>query len=112
MAALQLEELRDCHSIRELREQMENLPRSLYDTYDRILSNLSDKHQEKAGMFLQWLAFCALPPQQEELAEVACIDFMANPLPRFCPDLRYNPESVLIMCSSLVVVFFSGNVGP
>ena len=108
MAALQLEELRDCHSIRELREQMENLPRSLYDTYDKILSKLSNKHRETAGTFLRWLAFCAHPPQLQELAEVICVDFTADPRPRFCPDMRYSPESVLTICSSLIVISVEG----
>ena len=109
MAALQLEELRDCHSPRELAEQLSNLPRTLYETYDRILSKISEKHRKPALMFFQWLAFCACPPRLEELAEVICIDFEAVPHPQFCPDLRYNPESVLTICIGLIVTSPEGN---
>ena len=69
----------------------------------------SNKHRETALKFLQWLAFCARPPCIEGLAEVICVDFEADSRPCFCPDLRYDPESVLMICSSLIIMTSASN---
>lgn len=60
--------------------------------------------------FLRWLSFSARPLKLDELAEVAGVDFESKPFPRFYPDLRYNPDIILIVCSSLVVTSSDGGL--
>ncbi|ETW83638.1 hypothetical protein HETIRDRAFT_471894 [Heterobasidion irregulare TC 32-1] len=111
LAALQLEELRNCHSIRELETQLGNLPRNLDDTYNRILSKLDEAPLRTAWKLLQWLAFSARLLRLKELAEVVGVDLETKPYPKFRADSRYSdPQSVLIICANLISVSVEGNV--
>ncbi|ETW83636.1 hypothetical protein HETIRDRAFT_471885 [Heterobasidion irregulare TC 32-1] len=110
LAALQLEELRSCHDIDELKLRLGQLPRKLYETYDHILSKLDPVHRQTALRVLQWLALSARPPRLIELPEYVAVDFEAKPYPRSCEDMRYNLEDILVICSNLIIVTVEGNV--
>ena len=87
------------------------LPRTLNDTYARILSNIDEDYQQYALHILQWLAFSARPMHLKEICEVVAIDVNENP--QFDPQRRLrDPQDVVEICSSLITVTHrsSGNI--
>ena len=110
LAALQLEGLRSCRNIDELKLRLGQLPPKLYETYDRILSKLDPAIRQTVLTVLQWLAFSARPPRLNELSEVVAVDFETKPYPRFCDDMRYNVEDILVICSNLIIVTAEGEI--
>jgi hypothetical protein len=98
----QLETLRACLTVSELRKQLQALPKTLEDTYDRILLRIEESHRQSTLKILQWLAFAAMPVTVEEVAEVVAVDLGTEP--SFNPDLRlFNPRDVMTLCSSLII---------
>lgn len=103
--ALQIAELRTSDSLDELEQQLRNLPRSLEETYIRILEKVDKKHYDHLKLFLKWIAYSARPLSLEELAEVITIDFKALAGPTFNHKRRYvDPKRVLDKCTGLIVL--------
>ena len=102
--ACQLDLLVDCFSVRDLRQALASLPKTLDDTYARILFNIDKQYNHyhrQVLKILQWLTFSARPLQLEELAEIVAID--TEETPRFDPERRWpEPRDILMICSSLV----------
>ena len=65
-----MDELQKCRSQDHLESQLEGLPRSLEEIYDRIVSGLSMRDREDALTILQWLSFSARPLKLAEVAQV------------------------------------------
>lgn len=79
------------------------MPKTLNETYARILSNIDEDYQQYALQILQWLAFSVRPLHLEEISEVVAID--VNDSPRFDPQRRLpDPRDVVEICSSLITV--------
>ena len=103
--ALQLGELRNCLSPRQVEEQLTHLPKDLNELYDRMLSRIEDKFHEDAHKFFQWLVFSERPLKLTELAEVVAVDFKSQELPWFDRELRYyNVEDICRVCSGFVSI--------
>jgi hypothetical protein len=86
-----------------LRKSLTTLPRTLDQTYDRILSAISEEYSEYAMRILQWLTFSARPLSVEEIAEVVAINVARDPA--FDRDeVLEDPLEVLDICSSLVTI--------
>lgn len=86
-----------------LRKALATLPRTLNDTYARILSNIDEDYQQYALHILQWLAFSARPMHLKEICEVVAIDVNENP--QFDPQRRLrDPQDVVEICSSLITL--------
>jgi len=86
-----------------LRKTLASLPKTLDDTYARILRNIEEDYVEYVLKILQWLTFSNRLLQVKELAEVLAVDVEADP--RFDPDRRLTePKDILDMCSSLVTI--------
>ena len=84
-----------------LRKALASLPKTLDDTYTRILCNIDEGHYQYALKILQWLTYSARPLELEELAEVIAIDI--EECPRFDPANKLpEPRVILKICSSLV----------
>lgn len=99
--ALQIADLQKCLTLREIRKQLDALPKNLEETYERMLVK-SDRRSELLQM-LHWLAFSARALTLEELAEVVSVDFDADDGPSYDPDLKFgDPRSALTVCSGLV----------
>jgi ankyrin repeat protein len=101
----QLEVLR--HSFpTNLRRILDELPKSLDETYERILKKINNSNREHAYRLLQCLAVAIRPLQVEELAEVLAVDFHAGGIPKLNANWRWEDqeEAVLSACSSLVSV--------
>jgi hypothetical protein len=86
-----------------LRKSLATLPRTLDQTYDRILTAISEEYSEYAMRILQWLTFSARPLSVEEVAEVVAIDVACDPA--FDRDeVLEDPLEALNICSSLVTI--------
>ena len=101
----QLEVLR--HSFpANLRRTLKQLPKSLDETYKRILNEINNANQEHAYRLLQCLTVASRPLRLEELAEVLAFDLTTGEIPKLNADWRWEDqeEAVLSACSSLVSV--------
>jgi ankyrin repeat protein len=100
----QLEVLRHCFPA-NLRRTLEQLPKSLDETYKRILKEINNSNRDHAYRLLQCLAVASRPLRVEELAEVLAFDFTGG-IPKLNVDWRWEDQeaAVLSACSSLVSV--------
>jgi hypothetical protein len=86
-----------------LRSSLATLPRTLDQTYDRILCAIDEEYSEYAMRILQWLTFSARPLSVEEIAEVVAIDVARDPA--FDRDeILEDPLDTLYIYSSLVTI--------
>ena len=101
----QLEALRPCFP-NNLRRMLEELPKSLDETYQRILKEINNANHKQAHQLLQCLAVAQRPLRVEELAEVLALDVDAGGIPTFNANWRWQDHeaAVLSACSSLVSV--------
>ena len=101
----QLEVLRCCFPT-NLRRTLKELPKSLDETYMRVLKNINNANWEHARRLLQCLMVTHRPLRVEELAEVLALDFTVGGTPKSIEDWRLEDreEAVLSACSSLVSV--------
>jgi hypothetical protein len=101
----QLEVLRHCFPA-NLRHILEELPKSLDETYKRILNEINNANRVHAYRLLQCLAVALRPLRVEELAEVLAFDLPTGGLPKLNASWRWEDqeEAVLSACSSLVSV--------
>lgn len=84
-----------------LRRELTSLPKTLDDTYTRILCHIDEDHYQYALKILQWLTYSARPLHLEEIAKIIAIDIEGS----FRFDLAHRfPESrdILTICSSLI----------
>ncbi|KAH8976956.1 hypothetical protein EDB86DRAFT_2764231, partial [Lactarius hatsudake] len=102
----QLEVLRYCFPA-NVRRALEELPKSLDETYERILKEINNANREHSYRLLQCLTVASRPLRVEELAELLAIELNGGGIPKLNVDLRWEDqeEAVLSACSSLVTVF-------
>jgi ankyrin repeat protein len=79
------------------------LPKTLDQTYDRILTAISEEDCEYAMRILQWLTFSARPLSVDEVAEVVAINVARDPA-FDCDEVLEDPLEALNICSSLVTI--------
>ncbi|KAF2652559.1 HET-domain-containing protein, partial [Lophiostoma macrostomum CBS 122681] len=102
-AVCQLDTLGKCCNRAMLRKSLATLPRTLDQTYDRILCAISEEYSEYAMRILQWLTFSARPLSVEEITEVVAINVARDPA--FDRDeVLEDPLEALNICSSLVTI--------
>ena len=102
----QLEVLRHCLPA-SICQTLDQLPKSLDDTYLRVLSQIPQANQVHAHRMLQCLLAAVRPLRVEELAELLAFDFgVQGEIPKYCPALRLDDQTqaVLSTCSSLVTI--------
>jgi len=106
-AFCQLETLRLC-PLQRIPSALKQLPRTLDETYERILQDIDEEKWEFAHRIFQLLTVSARPLHVQELAEVFAInvDEETTGIPEFNP--RWRPKNaeaaVLSACSSLIAV--------
>lgn len=99
--ALQIFDLKQCLSFREVKNQLNALPKDLEDSYERILAR-SPRRRDLLQM-LHLLAFSARALSLAEIAAVVSIDLEAECGPCYDPDLCFgDPRSALDICSGFV----------
>ena len=96
----QLESLRRCHNLRTLRQNLQSLPHGLYETYDRIMSNIPEAHRAEAQNVLMWLTFCEVPLTLGSVADAAVIDRQSRVFN--IEDRFFDVHDLLKICSSFV----------
>ncbi|KAF1925827.1 HET-domain-containing protein [Didymella exigua CBS 183.55] len=102
-AVCQLDTLAKCRNRAMLRKSLATLPQMLDQTYDRILTAISEEDCDYAMRILQWLTFSARPLLVEEIAEVVAIDVARDPA--FDRDeMLEDPLEALDICSNLVTI--------
>ena len=96
-----------------VRRILERLPKTLDETYNRMLKNINETNQDDARRLLHCLAVSIRPLHVEELAEILTFDFDAAEagIPKFHLERRpRNQEhAILSICSSLIAIV--GNRG-
>jgi len=101
----QLTYLRHCLPGR-IQRALNELPKSLDETYERTLEDIGDQNWEYAHRLFQCVAAASRPLSVKELAEFLAFDFEAESTPEYFEDWR--PEdpghTVLSTCSSLLTV--------
>jgi hypothetical protein len=100
----QLEVLRQCST--DVRRTLEKLPKSLEETYERVLKGIDQANREDVYRLLQCLTVAVRPLHIEELAAVLAFDFNKGGLPKVNADWRWEDrgEAALSACSQLVSV--------
>jgi ankyrin repeat protein len=102
--------LRYCHPSC-IRQTLDRLPKTLDETYARVLSQIPEVNQALAHRLLQCLMVAVRPLRAEELAELLAFEFDTTDgsVPRYRADWRLNDqeaavEAVLSTCSSLIAI--------
>ncbi|KAI0316317.1 hypothetical protein OF83DRAFT_1060548, partial [Amylostereum chailletii] len=99
----QLQALKDCLP-KHIRSTLKNLPKTLDETYQRILEGIPENLSQDALHLFQCLAFSMKPFTIEELADILAVDLDADPVPIFISSYRPSTTQVLQICSGLVVL--------
>jgi ankyrin repeat protein len=92
---------------RHVLENLRKLPKSLDDTYERILREIDQSNKKDVYCLLQCLVVSARPLYVEELAEVLAVDFdSGEEIPKLNPDWRWedDEEALQAACSSLIAI--------
>ena len=102
--ALQLNQLKKCRTIADLKNQLDDLPQGLNETYDRIIMGIEEADHGYVKLFLQWLSFAVVPLSLRELAATAAVDLSAGNGPEYKSDHELQDiKDVLRICSSFVM---------
>ncbi|USW54031.1 Putative heterokaryon incompatibility [Septoria linicola] len=103
-AYCQLQELKKLNATKPkyVKELLHNLPATLDDTYERILSRIDIMYYEEAFALLQWLAYAQSPLSLSELVEVTIIDVSEDG--NVVEDERGAIEDSLEILSELVIL--------
>ncbi|KAI5365823.1 putative NACHT nucleoside triphosphatase, P-loop containing nucleoside triphosphate hydrolase [Septoria linicola] len=103
-AYCQLQELKKLKATKPkyVKELLHNLPATLDDTYERILSRIGKMYYEEAFALLQWLAYAQSPLSLSELVEVTIIDVSEDG--NVVEDERCAIEDSLEILSELVIL--------
>jgi hypothetical protein len=101
----QVDYLRNC-PLSRIRKVLAEVPKTLDETYARVLREIQESHQEFAQRIFQCVAVASRPLRVKELAEVFAFDFEAGAIPEFREDWREDDpvDAVLSACSSLLAV--------
>jgi ankyrin repeat protein len=100
---LQLDSLKKCLTYSDVKKALTSLPKTLCESYERILLAIDEIHRQKALIALQWISHCCQPITIEELAEAVIID-PSGTQPFDPRDRLPNPSWLLEILSGLVVV--------
>ncbi|KFY91042.1 hypothetical protein V500_04822 [Pseudogymnoascus sp. VKM F-4518 (FW-2643)] len=77
--ACQLNSLRKCVTASDVDKVLKSLPKTLDNTYERILMSIDTEHIQIAHIALRWISHAHRPVTIEELAEAVIIDLTACP---------------------------------
>lgn len=98
----QLESIRKCINKKALDKTLSSLPKTLDETYERILRDLESTDQlEYAIKALRWLCFSMRPLSLAEMVEILAIE--TGDQGGFDPEDRLpDPMDIRVVCSSLI----------
>ena len=91
-----------------MRGILEKLPKTLDETYERVLKDINEDNMEHARRLLYCIAVAIRPLRVDDLAEILTFDFddVEGGIPKYHADWRWKDqeEAVLSTCSSLITV--------
>ncbi|KAE9405343.1 hypothetical protein BT96DRAFT_1015751 [Gymnopus androsaceus JB14] len=100
----QLDSLIYCRTAGAVKDALLNLPKTLYETYERILSSIDAKgptETHAARRILQWIVGSSTPITLTEISSALQIEVGQ---PKLNEDLRlFDEEEILSICKSLVI---------
>jgi len=98
----QLEALRTCRRLGDIKRTLDTLPETLDETYERILQDMTPSDREAALSILIWMAYSLSPSPLtvEEIAEAAAI--RPGPEPISPEDRLFDPSEIFRICRALV----------
>ncbi|KAI7317640.1 hypothetical protein KC315_g10342 [Hortaea werneckii] len=104
-AACQLDTLTHCLTLGKVRRTLQDLPKTLYDTYDRMVRTIYESQNgEEALKVLRWLVFARRPLSANELLQVTGI-VIEEDVARFDKDeVLKDPRDILRICSGLAIL--------
>ena len=89
-----------------IRCALDDLPRSLDGTYERILLGIEEERWDYAQRLFQCLAASIRPLRVDELAEILAMQFEVGALPSY--DMKFRPENpeeaILSTCPGLLTI--------
>jgi hypothetical protein len=106
--ALQLDALSDCRSMSRLRDTLSSLPRTLDETYRRILDQINEYDQSRIHHILQCICFCCRHLSVDEVAHIYHIGDRLNS-PFEVEDALFHPADVVSLCRGLVCIVVDRN---
>ena len=89
-----------------IRKALDELPATLYDTYERALEGIPKEKRQHAHRLFLCLVGALRPLRAEELAELFAIDFEQDSMSNFMESWRPEnaEEAVLSTCSTLISI--------
>jgi len=104
----QLDALQKCLNLSPLRKTLGSLPKTLDETYERILLNIPDEYSDYAIRILHWLTHSLRPLSLDELSEIVAVNLQGEPW--FDPDAVFpEQDDLLAVCSNLVTLESPGD---
>ena len=103
----QLLRLRTCIPLEQsIRRALDELPKTLDETYARTLEEIGGETWKYAHLIFQCVTAASRPLLVRELAQFLTFDFEAGSTPTFLPDQRLEDPAYTVqsMCSSLLAV--------
>ncbi|KAK1754032.1 hypothetical protein QBC47DRAFT_414936 [Echria macrotheca] len=98
----QLDELRTSRRPADIRRTLDTLPKTLDETYERIIRDMTPSDREAAMSILTWMVYSQQTLTLEEAAEAAII--RPGPEPINPDDRLFEPSEVLRICRALILV--------
>jgi len=94
--------------VQTVRKALSELPKTLDETYQRIIANIPEEYYQEALRVMQIMVVAFRPLTLEAVAEAMVIDDRKE---IFDPECRMrDPMDILEICSSLVSVSVSGSL--
>lgn len=111
-ADLQLKELEKKHRRKDIEKLLKALPKTLEETYERMLRRIEDIHHTEAVSILRWLMYSKRPLLLIEVNEIAAFDSSMETGPAeddaeisFSPEDRFpNSSEIRNMLSGLITL--------
>ena len=84
----------------DIQSAFTTLPKGLYGTFFRILSDIEDENRILASRSLQWLAYARAPLSLEDLVQAIAVEDSSTSLQS--TDKLFDPQSIFGICGSLI----------
>lgn len=102
-AVCQLDDLQKSVNLPMLRKSLRKLPKTLTETYARILAKIDEDYRDYAIRILQFLTYSDRPLTIEEAVDAMVVEPGSSP--SFHPSFRIpRPQDIIKICSSLVAI--------
>jgi ankyrin repeat protein len=94
-----------------IRKALDELPITLYETYERILEEITREKKEHTHRLFQCLISSVRPLRVEELGEILTFNFDTNTTPNLVGGWRpeHPEDEILCACSTLIAVVDDGD---